>query len=363
MTIRSLELTNFRSYLDHRIDLHPEVTLVVGPNASGKTNLLESLYVLASTKSFRAKDRDLVRHDEEFFRIVARTDKDDYAFSFSTAGGHLEKRVARNDTRSSLVAHIGQIQVTLFEPTDLDLVAGPPEGRRRYLDFILCQTDRGYLKTLQAYKRVLRQRNALLEAMEMGRLRDQIFAWDVKLAELALEIYFQRSRLIEQLNVSLPGLYADIAGAPVDVQLEYMPSVPGDRYGEAFLEALARNLPRDMGAGFTTIGPHREDFKVRFKGGDIMAIASRGETRTVVLACKLAELEYAEATTGVRPVLLLDDVFSELDRDRRTFLLGRLDGYQTIITTTDADAVTREIRTGHAIISTAPGARTEAAHA
>jgi len=354
MTIESLELTNFRSYEQKRFKLHPAVTLVVGPNASGKTNLLESLYVLASTKSFRAKDCDLIRHEQDFFRIVAATDETQFAFSYSTAGGTQEKRVTHDDVRQTLTGHVGQIQVTLFEPTDLDLLAGPPEGRRKYLDFILCQTDRGYLKTLQAYRRVLKQRNALLDGTGDGSLREEMFAWDVKFAELALEIYFRRSRLVEQINASLPLLYADIAGSPVEIELEYLPSVPGTHYGEVFLDTLVRNLPRDQAAGFTTIGPHREDFKVRFAGGDIMAIASRGETRTAVLACKLAELEYAEAATGVRPVLLLDDVFSELDRDRRTYLLGRLDGYQTIITTTDADAITREISTPHNIISTTP---------
>ena len=354
MTIESLELTNFRSYEQKRFELHPAVTLVVGPNASGKTNLLESLYVLASTKSFRAKDRDLIRHGQDVFRIVAATDESQFAYSYSRVGGVQEKRVTHDQVRQTLVSHVGQIQVTLFEPTDLDLLSGAPDGRRKYLDFILCQTDRGYLKTLQAYRRVLKQRNALLDGTQVGPLRDEIFVWDVKFTELALEIYFRRSRLVEQLNASLPRLYADIAGSPVEIELEYLPSVPGARYGEEFLDALARNLPRDLGAGFTTIGPHREDFKVRFGGGDIMAIASRGETRTAVLACKLAELEYAETATGVRPVLLLDDVFSELDRDRRSYLLGRLDGYQTIITTTDADAVTREFQTPHMIISTVP---------
>ena len=363
MTIKSLELTNFRSYGAKTFDLHPEVTLVVGPNASGKTNLLESLYVLASTKSFRAKDRDLVRHDEDFFRIVAVSDGMEFAYGYSKAGGMQEKRVTHDNARRTLVSHVGTIQVTLFEPTDLDLVAGPPEGRRKYLDFILCQTDRRYLRTLQDYRRVLKQRNALLEGFEVGSLRDQIFAWDVKLAELAMEVNFRRTKLIQQINASLPSLYGDIAGAPVAIELEYLPSVPGGNYGEAFLEALTRNLSRDLGAGFTTIGPHREDFRVRFKGGDIMAIASRGEMRTAVLACKLAELAYAEAATGTRPILLLDDVFSELDRDRRTYLLGRLEGYQTIITTTDADAVTREIKTGHAIISTADPVKPEPARA
>jgi len=356
MTIRELELTNFRSYDTARFELHPDVTLVVGPNASGKTNLLESLYVLAVTKSFRAKDRDLVRHEHDHFRIVGRSEASEYAMGLSVAGGSLERRIMHDGTRQTLVNHVGQMQVTLFEPTDLDLVAGPPEGRRKYLDFILCQTDRGYLKTLQAYRRVLRQRNALLEGLEMGALRQQIFAWDVKLAELALEIYQRRQDLLKVLNDALPHLYRDIAGQPIALSLEYLPSVAGPSYGDAFMGALEHNLMRDLGAGFTTIGPHREDFKVHFKNNDITAVASRGETRTVVLALKLAEVVYSEDKTGVKPILLLDDVFSELDRDRRGYLIERLHDHQTIITTTDADAVTREIQAPHAVILTAENA-------
>ncbi len=356
--IRELELTNFRSYGAARFDLHADVTLVVGPNASGKTNLLEALYVLAVTKSFRAKDRDLVRHQQDHFRVVGRSESLEYALGVSVADGSLRKRITHDSAPQTLVGHVGQLQVTLFEPTDLELVAGPPEGRRRYLDFLLSQTDRGYLKTLQAYRRVLRQRNALLEGSEPGLVRHQIFVWDVKLAELAVEIYRQRRQLLERLNATLPSLYGDIAGVPVAVDLEYMPSLPAHTYEEGFLAALEQNLVRDLGAGFTTIGPHREDFRVHFKNNDITAVASRGEVRTVVLALKLAELDYGEAMTGQRSLLLLDDVFSELDHDRRGYLIERLQGHQTIITTTDADAVTREIRTDHAIISTV-----ETAHA
>ncbi len=354
MAIRSVELTNFRSYDHVRHEFDPDVTLVVGPNASGKTNLLESLYVLAVTKSFRAKDRDLVRHEQDTFRIVVESDEVQYALGLSVAGGSLEKRVTHDDVKQPLVKHIGQLQVTLFEPTDLDLVAGPPEGRRKYLDFLLSQTDRSYLKTLTSYKRVLRQRNALLDGFDIERLRREIFAWDVQLAELATDIFEHRMKLIKVLNDVLPDVYGDIAGASEALKLEYLPTVKGKDYAASFMEALAHNLTRDLGAGFTTIGPHREDFKVHFKNNDITAVASRGETRTVVLACKLAELKYAEETTGIRPLLLLDDVFSELDHDRRTYLTNHLKGYQTIITTTDADAITREITTPHTIINMEP---------
>lgn len=352
MKLHRVELTNFRSYEGAAFELHPDVTLVVGPNASGKTNLLESIYVLASTKSFRARDRDLIRADGDHFRIVVASDGPEYALGMSTLGGGVTKKITHDGVKRALAAHVGHIQVTLFEPSELALLAGPPEGRRRYLDFLLCQTDQRYLVTLQHYRRALKQRNALLDAAWGPVARDQLFTWNLKLAELAVEIYRRRINLLTALGDSTPLLYRDIAGEAAPVSFRYLPSVQG-AYDEEFVLALERNLDRDLAAGFTTIGPHREDFAVSFKGGDVMAVASRGEVRTLVLAMKLAELTYAEATTGIRPVLLLDDVFSELDKQRRAYLLDRLDGYQTVITTTDADAITKEFRTAHSLIYTA----------
>lgn len=351
MKVQALELTNFRSYERWALELHPDVTLVVGANASGKTNLLESLYVLASTKSFRARDRDLPRHNEDHFRIVARTDGGEFAFGVSTAGGGVTKKITHDGVSRTLAAHVGQIQVTLFEPTELALLAGPPDGRRRYLDFLLCQTDRHYLLTLQQYKRALKHRNALLDGGWAPNVREQLFVWNVKLAELAGTIWQRRVKLLADLAEATPLFYRDIAGAAVTVEFTYLPSIQGD-YQTEFVVALERNLERDLAAGFTTIGPHREDFAVNFKDKTVAAVASRGEVRTLILAMKLAELDYAEKSTSIRPILLLDDVFSELDKQRRAFLLDRLHGYQALITTTDADAITREFSTPHSIVRT-----------
>lgn len=350
MIISQLELANFRSYTAARFDLHPEVTLVVGPNATGKTNLLEALYVLATTKSFRARDRDVVHHGADFYRIVARGELE-IALAVSLAAG-VSKKVTHDGIKRSLATHIGRLQVTLFEPTELAMLQGPPEGRRRYLDFVLCQTDRSYLVTLVQYRRVLKQRNALLDVRRWpSPPRDQLFAWNIKLAELAVDLWKKRSLLIEVLNAQLPALYREIAGEPVAVSLQYQATVPGD-YETEFLPTLERYLERDFMAGFTTIGPHREDFGANFKTGEVVNVASRGEVRTVVLALKLAELAYAQDQTAQRPLLLLDDVFSELDKQRRAYLLDRLGGYQTVITTTDADVVTREFTTDHSTIWT-----------
>jgi DNA replication and repair protein RecF len=351
--LRELEIVNFRSYEKAKFELNSGVTLVVGPNASGKTNLLESLFVLASTKSFRAKDRDLIRHGEDFFRLVVRTDESETTFALSTERGPLEKRATQDGMKRPLSHHVGEIQVVLFEPTELGLISGAPDGRRKYLDFILCQTDREYLKTLQLYKRALKQRNALLDGFDIERIRTQVFSWDLKLTELALHIYERRQKLITFLNERIGDIYSQVAGQKAELKIEYVSSVQNEDYGTGFLDALTQNLPRDLATGFTTIGPHREDFTVIFENSDMMSVASRGEVRTAVLALKLAELHYSEEKSGQRPLLLLDDVFSELDRERRAFLIEKLAGYQSVITTTDADALTNEIKTPYSIISTA----------
>ncbi len=280
---------------------------------------------------------------------MGRSDDNEYALGFSVEPTQSEKRASHNGAKLPLVRHVGTIQATLFEPNDLALVSGPPEGRRRYLDYILCQTDRDYLTSLQRYRRVLKQRNALLEGFAIEQLRREIFAWDLKLAELAIEIVRRRQSLIDYLRDDIELAYGRIAGSEVGIDITYKPSVAGD-YGDNFLSTLSLQLTRDLAAGFTTIGPHREDFEVNFRDHAVDTVASRGEVRTLVLGLKLGEVSYCEQTTKIRPLLLLDDVFSELDRDRRGLLLRQLEGYQTIITTTDADVIAADLPAEHSII-------------
>lgn len=335
---KTLELDNFRSYPSYKLELHPQATLIVGPNASGKTNLLEALFVLATTKSFRAKDQDLVGSGQEYYRLIGEDGETKFALGYGRQNGSTTKKVSHNNLPKTLSAHVGTVLVTLFEPGDLEIATGAPERRRRYLDFILCQTDKNYLQYLNLYKKVLKQRNSLLSDFAVNDIKEQIFTWDIKLAESAVEIYDRRKQLLKQLNQDLPGFYADIAGSPTDVKLQYLPSIHGD-YADNFLTTLATNLTRDLAAGFTTIGPHREDFEVKFKGQDLDKVASRGEVRSLVLALKFGELGYLEVASGRRPLLLLDDVFSELDPMRRRALITRLADYQSLITTTEAEAV------------------------
>ncbi len=348
--ITSLSLTNFRSYTQRSIELDSSVTVVVGPNATGKTNLLEALFVLATTKSFRAKDGELINHGENFYRITADTDIGKLALGYQVTEAGKEKRAQRDGAKQTLVEHLGRIQVVLFEPNDLQMVVGVPDRRRRYLDFILTQTHPGYLKTTLQYRRVLSQRNRLLS--DWRGEHDELFAWNIKLAELAADIDVARRTLIKHINQLAIDLYTQIAGKPEQLLLKYRGAANPDDYTSDFLSLLQNNIHRDIGAGFTTIGPHRDDFSIEFKNADITSVASRGEMRTVVLVLKLAELTYIEQQTQRSPLLLLDDVFSELDESRRAFLITTLGKYQSVLTTTDADTA-RQLGAAKVIETTA----------
>lgn len=338
MAITRVTLNNFRSYTDQAFTLDPGVTLIVGPNGSGKTNILEALYVMATTKSFRAKDEALIQQGSDLLSIEASSPEAEYRFAYQKLPT-IAKKVTHGGVKKSLRSHIGSVPVVLFEPGDLQLLAGPPSARRAYIDTILCQTDPEYLQALNEYKRALKQRNALLR--DHGYVTaDMLFAWNVQLTGPAIIIRTKRQEFITYLQTKLPSLYEAIAGKSHELTISYQPNPENVFANEAELLAqLEANAQRDSMAGFTTTGPHRDDLAVMFDGHPIDARASRGEHRSVVLALKLAELEYQNEFARSRPLFMLDDVFSELDTYRRGFLLQAIGDYQTIVTTTEADTV------------------------
>jgi DNA replication and repair protein RecF len=338
MAVTRIALTNFRSYTDRVFNLDPGVTLIVGPNGSGKTNILEALYVFATTKSFRARDEALIQQGSDVLRIEVASPELEYSFAYQK-NPTITKKVTHNGVKKSLRSHVGTIPVVLFEPGDLQLLAGPPSARRVYMDTILCQTDPDYLQALNEYKRALKQRNALLRDHEYIST-DMLFAWNVQLVGPGLVIRLKRQGFVDYLHQKLPQLYESIAGKSHELEILYQPSPAITITGESdFLAELEAHVQRDSMAGFTTIGPHRDDLQVMFDGHPIDARASRGEHRSVVLALKLAELDYQSEFARSRPLFMLDDVFSELDAYRRGFLLEAIGDYQTIVTTTEADTV------------------------
>lgn len=347
--ITDLRLQHFRSYNDEAFEVDPGVNIVVGPNGSGKTNLLEAVLMLSRGSSYRAKDSELVQFEQPWARLdvhlangssrtVKLTPESSPAKTYELDG----KTYQRLNLERSL-------PVVLFEPDHLRLLSGGPERRRDYLDDILEQTVTGYGSLRRQYRRALAQRNALLKKPDGGH-QSQIFPWNVRLSELAGQTVRHRSQLVSRIDSQAGKLYKKLSATKANIGLEYSARWPADNYESRLLKELDSNLELDRARGFTGAGPHREDMVVTFDGHPAQAAASRGEIRTIVLALKIIELNLIEEARGATPLLLLDDVFSELDGRRRHALTDYLAPYQTFITTTDADLVLQNFATKQHII-------------
>lgn len=335
MTFTGVRLRQWRSYVDQTFELESGVNIVVGPNASGKTNMLESLYVLAQGKSFRAKDKDLVMVGKNWTRAEANINGGQRVVKISLESGTPQKTISVDGTESKRLPVNKRLPVILFVPDHLQLLTGSPERRRNYLDSLIAQLYPARATTFSHYERALRQRNALLKHDSVDA--DQLFVWSVKLAELGSKINLWRRQVVDKLNEHASDTYNQLTRQKHEVIFRYHSDIASDDYQPNFAKLL--DGAADRRAGFTTIGPHREDFSIMLDSKNSATAASRGETRSLVLVAKIVELLLTETVTSTKPLLLLDDVFSELDGSRRRHLAKRLKDYQTIITTTDADAV------------------------
>jgi DNA replication and repair protein RecF len=335
--ITDLRLQKFRSYEDTSFELGAGVNIIVGPNASGKTNLLEAVLFLARGSSYRAKDIDLVKSGEPWARIDAHLAEGGQRSVKLVVEPAPSKSFEFNSKNYKRLTLPHTLPAILFEPNHLLLLSGGPERRREYLDDLLEQTLPGYGVTRRQYRRTLAQRNALLKQSNQASLRTSLFPWDVRLSQLAGRIVRARAELTDHINAEVGNLYRALSGAETKVTVVYdTPWEPGN-YESQLLKKLETNQELDIRRGFTGNGPHREDMTVFFDGRESQETASRGEARTALLALKILELQTVEQTRGLAPILLLDDVFSELDGKRRHALTAHLKGHQSFITTTDAD--------------------------
>lgn len=350
MTLEHLELNYFRSYENYEIELHQRLNLVIGPNGSGKTNLLEALYVLARAKSFRARDDELITHGTDWFRLQTQNSKHKWAVSYQQQPTKT-KIIKLDQQPKKLEDYIGKLPVVLFEPTDLNIINGSPADRRRWLDAMLAGLDGRYFSTLVRYRRVLKQRNVLLRK-NPSDLLSQLFAWDVKLAELGQYLYTERQKLIEYFSHHTNKQYQEISQHKATIKTSYISGYdgPAKTYAEWLLNSLNRHVKRDQILGHTGDGPHRDDVAIEFAGYPIQNLASRGEIRTMILVYKILELQFLESRINSRPLLLLDDVFSELDTRRRDYLLAKLSSYQSVVTATDLHGLKNNATRDHAII-------------
>lgn len=341
--ISSIRLQNFRSYTDSSFEFEPGVNIIVGPNASGKTNLLEAVMALARGGSYRARDIDLVQFNKSWARLDGNFQNHTRTLKLnlqepSLQKGGLDKSFEIDGKVFKRLSYDRVVPVVYFEPNHLQLMSRGPDQRREYFDELLERSQPGFKALAGSYRRTLAQRNALLKH---GRARaaQQLFAWDVRLSEAGAQIVQARQNLTDEINLQITKTYSQIARHKSAVELVYQSQFLAGSYASRLLSKLQSGVELDLERGFTGAGPHREDFVFNLNGQPAGLAASRGETRSLLLALKIFELSLIEKARGQKPIFLLDDVFSELDGARRRALVARLKKHQTIITTTDAEAV------------------------
>ncbi len=350
--ITNIRLQNFRSYKDASFEFEEGVNVIVGPNASGKTNVLEAILVAAQGKSYRAKDIEMVMYKKPWGRIDADFGAKHRVVKIQQENDTTKKTFDLDGRVTSRLSSANKVPVVLFEPNHLQMISGSPELRRTFIDTLTEQTNNTYGSILNKYKRTLLQRNNLLKQGSRAAF-NQLFAWDIRLSELAQQIVAERAKTIGEINKHIATTYNQLAQQTNKIKASYSNPTEPSNYGSYLLKKLEQDRPLDLLRGFTGAGPHREDLSFEFNRRPLVLTASRGETRTFLLALKVIELKIVESYRDQKPLLLLDDVFSELDGTRRKALTEFMKDYQTFITTTDADVVTHDFIQQYRVIALA----------
>jgi len=349
MIVNSITVRNFRNYAYTRVELSDGVNVFVGGNAQGKTNLLEAVTVASLGRSMRtANDREMIREGQVRAKVTAETVK---AAANEKVDLIIDKAVKKRVAINGLpILKLGELMGVLpsvfFSPDELKTIKASPEERRRFIDVALCQISRGYFYLLKRYNKLLSQRNRLLKNAKDATtvFLDQLKIWDEQLAKEGGKIIRTRRAYIARLTQSAGGVHARLTGGAEKLSLEYEGAAGDDSETAkgSLLAEIERTKERDLRLGYTTSGPHKDDIAITIDGRDARKYGSQGQIRTAVLALKLAELTLIEGESGERPVLLLDDVLSELDMARQAKLMEMVMGYQVIITCTHIDEELRE---------------------
>lgn len=340
MKIKSVKLVSFRNYDYQIVDFPMQITLVSGTNGQGKTNLVESVVVAATTKSPRTSNMSELVKDgsaETLVEILLERKFGQMNLSF-TINAKGEKKFFINSNPVSKMSDVfGNLVVVYFSPDDLKIVSASPDKRRDFMDTDISELSGSYYNLIQRYNKVLLQRNKLLKTeRDRALLLAQIGVWDEQLAQIASLIIKTRKSFIEKLKVPAKEALKYISSSKDDLEIEYVgvKGTSAEEIKEELLKSLKFNLERDIELGYTSVGPHRDDIYFELNGKDARNFASQGQQRSIVLALKFAELEIFEKELGEEPILVLDDVFSELDTTRQRRLYEKMSKYQTIITGT-----------------------------
>lgn len=334
MIVESIELQNYRNYQELHMDFSAGANLLYGDNAQGKTNLLEALYVCSLAKSHRgSKDKELIRFDQEESHIKLNVRKSDVPYRIDM---HLKKNMAKGIAINGIPIKkaselFGMVNMVFFSPEDLNLIKNGPSERRRFLDFELCQLDKPYVYSLIQYNKALLQRNKLLKELSIRpEYEETLDIWDIQLCQYGKEIIRSRKAFTRRLNEIVKETHGNLSGGREELALVYEPDVEAD----GLPQKIARNRNLDVRMKTTTTGPHRDDLCFFSNGLDLRKYGSQGQQRTAALSLKLAEIELVKALIKDYPVLLLDDVLSELDGKRQNHLLEGIRHIQTMITCT-----------------------------
>lgn len=342
MIVKSIELKDFRNYESLKMELSPGINILYGDNAQGKTNVLEALYMCGTTKSHKnSKDKEIIMISKEEAHIRVMLEKDEIGHKVDM---HLKKSKSKGIAIDGIPIKksselLGMMPVIFFSPEDLSIIKDGPAERRRFLDMELCQTDKIYYYNLSNYNKVLTQRGNLLKQIEFDRtLKDTIDLWDEQLVEYGKQIITIRNEFIQQINEMICEIHHRITEGKEQIRLAYDPNISAERMQEELF--LHRDI--DLVMKTTGIGPHRDDVIFYINDIDVRKYGSQGQQRTAALSLKLAEIELMKKKFGFAPLLLLDDVFSELDRSRQNHLLESLKKIQTVITCTGMEEYVKE---------------------
>jgi DNA replication and repair protein RecF len=335
--LTEIAVSNFRNFEEARIPLQPGLNLFYGQNAQGKSNLLEAIYLLSTTRSFRGgKDKDLIQWNKELACVNGTVQE--HAIELKICVPREGKRRASiNDNKLSTIKElIGRLPAVCFSSTDLLLARGDPSFRRKFLDTDLSQMSVKYLTALSQYKKSLEHRNALLRKSFSEKIDDvQFFVWEQKLAESGQVIREMRVSFIENILPFVKKRHKQLSAEKEVAEIHYMPAEKVVNSGE-FLDLLQTKRETDKQLGHTSVGPQRDDFELRIDGKQVSNFASQGQQRTICLAVKLAQVDYWKQEKNIQPLLLLDDILSDLDDERRNMVIEAATGEgQTVITLTD----------------------------
>ena len=350
MYIEEVSLTNYRNYVKMNVSFENKVNLILGENAQGKTNIMESIYVLAMAKSHRtSNDKDLIRWEEEYAKIEGRVKKRNSSHPLQLVISKKGKKAKFNHIeQQKLSQYIGNLNIVMFAPEDLNLVKGSPQIRRRFIDMEIGQVSPVYMHDLSQYQKVLQQRNHLLKQLQTGRQKDQTIL-DVittQLINIAVKIVLKRFEFLFLLQKWAEPIHFGISRGSETLEVKYKPSIEVSeetdlsKMIEAYEEKFAKMKEREIERGVTLAGPHRDDLAFYVNQKDVQTFGSQGQQRTTALSLKLAEIELIFSEIGEYPILLLDDVLSELDNFRQSHLLNTIQGkVQTFVTTTSVDGI------------------------